>query len=282
MKNIFLVLVLCITILPQSVLQQVEDLNLQYLEKQIITYYSNGFEAEATKIEQTLSNSTTYFENEFDVNQDFVIAVLNSEDWQKVSQIPYGLPFVSGPPYIVCIPGNTNNELGKLVENAISQSDLDKKYNLSNNEIAHRFITLIGFHELGHIYSKVIGINFPNKWTFEFAATYFAYLYLNNNEPDKNQLWLDVADILLDDISPNYTSLKDFEELYVRVGVENYAWYQVVFLKRVAETADNMSKVFIDELKRTKLSNDNLSLNELENIDNGFFEWAYEYKLLNE
>ncbi|MDZ7764129.1 MAG: hypothetical protein U5K00_06835 [Melioribacteraceae bacterium] len=55
-----------------------------------------------------------------------------------------------------------------------------------------------------------------------------------------------------------------------------------MFLKRVAETAGNMNKVFIDELKRTKLSNDNLSLNELENIDNGFFEWAYEYKLFDE
>lgn len=281
--KIFLLLLFFQTVvISQSTLEKVKSLELEFIESTTKTFYSEGYKSKAEEIESTLSNSTFFFENEFGVSQDFEIAVLNSEDWQKISQIPFGLPFVSGPPYIVCIPANTNNELGTLVKRALSQSDLDEKYNLSNEEIAHRFITLIGFHELGHIYSKAIGINFPNKWTFEFAATYFAYLYLKDNAPDKNQLWLDVADILLNDISPKHTSLKDFEELYVRVGVENYAWYQVVFLKRVAQVAAHLNKAFINELKSKKLSNDNLSLDELENIDEGFLEWATSYRLLEE
>ena len=222
--------VLQLLILSQSALEKVKELDLQTYEGSFTTYFSEGYNEKANDVSGLLNNSTAYFENNFDIKKTFALAVLSEKDWSKVTQIPYGLPFVSGPPYIVCIPGNSENKLGSVVKNALNNSNLMKKYSLKSSELTEQFISLIGFHELGHIYATELGINFPNKWTYEFAATYFAYLYLKETAPTKNMLWLDVADLLLDEIEPKYKSLKTFEELYVRVGIENYAWYQVVFL----------------------------------------------------
>lgn len=265
----------------QSVIEKVNNLNLPKQEDGIVSYYSSGFGSEAEQISKLLDNSTNYFEHTFSVKETFAIAVLNENDWEEIANIPYGLPFVSGPPYIVCFPGNLNNELGRLVKSVLSMSNLSEKYNSTDEELAQQFISLIGFHELGHIYSKACGINFPNKWTFEFAATYFAYLYLEKTAPLKNSIWLDVGNLLLRNINPQHTSLKDFEKLYVRVGVENYAWYQVVLLKRVAETASELKEKFVKQLREASLSNDNYSLNDLEQIDEGFLEWSYSHKLIS-
>ncbi|MDZ7764128.1 MAG: hypothetical protein U5K00_06830 [Melioribacteraceae bacterium] len=178
MKRFFLLAFFPLVIASQSTLEKVESLDLKTIQDGGKTFYSNGFEADSKRIESILSNAASYFENEFGLSKTFSLTVLDSKDWLKITQIPYGLPFVSGPPYIVCIPADTENELGLIVKNSLSKSNLSEKYSLSNDEIAKLFITLIGFHELGHIYAREYGINFPNKWTFEFAATYFAYLYL--------------------------------------------------------------------------------------------------------
>ena len=143
---------------------------------------------------------------------------------------------------------------------------------------------MIWFHELGHIYAKEYGINFPNKWTYEFAATYIAYLYLTDVFPVEADIWLSISEILEKEIKPNYTSLKDFENLYVRVGVENYAWYQVVFLLRVAEVEKEIGTGLLKKLLNTNLTSSDkyLSLDMLEDIHPEFLSWAEKYKLIEE
>jgi hypothetical protein len=68
------------------------------------------------------------------------------------------------------------------------------------------------------MYANAYGISFPNKWTYEFAATYFAYFYLDQNFPKQSEIWFDVSKILVKELTPRYTSLNDFEEMCVRVG----------------------------------------------------------------
>lgn len=285
MKNIpqlFLIVLLSVLYLPaQSTLENVKELHLDKHQGNFQTYYSNGFEEQAISVSDLLNQSIHYFEQKLDVKEPFTLAILDLDDWNKITRIPYGLPFISGPPHIVCIPANIKNELGTIVLKAISDSKLDQKYSLSNEEIAYRFTNLIGFHELGHMYAKKLGINFPNKWTFEFAATYLAFLYLQENSPKDNELWLDVASKLLKEIQPTYTSLKDFDEKYVQVGIENYAWYQVVFLERVGEVVKKSGWDFITGLNNENLGDENYSMNKFENLCPGFLKWAKDYKLLH-
>lgn len=269
-------------IFSQSTLEKVKSLNLNKSEDNILTFYSDDYKHSAESIKELLGNSTNYFEKTFEINESFSIAVLDSNDWIKITQIPYGLPFVSGPPNIVCIPASTNNVLAKVIKEAIAGYNLQARYAKPVDETINLFISLIGFHELGHIYARACGIEFPNKWTFELAATYFAYLYLKENAPDAALLWVDIAKILVEEIKPQHTSLTDFEDLYVRVGVANYAWYQVVFLLQVAEVEEKQNVNFIERLiTKDSLNSGDLSLSALEEIQPGFINWAKKYKLID-
>lgn len=265
----------------QSTLEKVRALDLHSIDGNIETYYPEDFKVLAEANLNLLNYSIGFFEYHFGVKQSFSIAILDSASWAKITSIPYGLPFVSGPPYIVGIPANSNNILSRTILTAIDGYELNVKYEMTNEEIVNLFVSLIGFHELGHIYASDYGASFPNRWTYEFAATYFAYFYLDQNFQKERDLWIDVSEILVEEINPRYTTLDDFEEMYVRVGVENYAWYQVVFLLRVKELYEIQGITFLNNLKYYQWSSESSShyLNEMDDMASGFNSWAKKFQL---
>ncbi len=264
-----------------STLEKVRALDLNFIGGDIKTYYSAGYEDRAEANLHLLSQSTRFFAEHFTVDQTFSIAVIDSADWKKITSITYGLPFVSGPPYIVCIPANSENVLSNTIATAIDGYELNAKYGITNKEIVDLFVSLIGFHELGHIYANSYGATFPNKWTFEFAATYFAYFYLDQNFTRERDIWIDVSEILVKEITPQHTTLDDFEEMYVNVGVENYAWFQVVFLLKVEKVYKYQGKAFLNKLQNHTWNPTSKTeyLNEMDNIGGEFTKWAQQYKL---
>jgi hypothetical protein len=266
-----------------SALEKITHLNLNTIDGNVKTYYSNGYETRARKILELLHQSLKFFEDNFNIRQSFTLAVIDSSNWGQITSIPYGLPFVSGPPYVVCIPANSDNVLSGIVAEAIDQYGLNAHYGMTKEEIVSLFVSLIGFHELGHIYTNEFGISFPNRWTFEFAATYFAYFYLEQNFPVQGGIWIDVSKILEKELNPHYTSLNDFERMYVRVGVENYAWYQVVFLLRVREVYMEQGIGFLEKLKghQWPSASESEYLNDMESISPGFITWAQKNQLQN-
>lgn len=264
----------------QSTLEKVRALQLNSIDSDIVAYYAEGFKERAESNLNLLNKSIGFFEDNFGAKQPFSIAVIDSVNWKKITPIPYGLPFVSGPPYIVCLPADSKNILSNTILTAINGYELDAQYGMTNDEIVNLFVSLIGFHELGHIYANAYGISFPNRWTYEFAATYFAYSYVDQGFQKERDIWIDVSDILVKEINPRYTSLNDFEEMYVSVGVENYAWYQVVFLLRVKELYKDQGINFLTNLKNHQWSTTSRYhyLNEMEEIGSGFKTWAQKFQ----
>ena len=266
---------------PQPSVVDIKSLGLQSVDNGIETFYSNGFREKAVSAAEPIHNSADFFEESFGVRESISVAILNKEDWTRLTPIPYGLPFVSGPPYVICIPATADNILSQALGSALQQSSLEDRYQLSNDEITERFILMIGFHELGHIYARSYGMQFPNKWTFELAATYFAYFYLAHNAASELELWLETAATLGKNIEPTFTTIEDFEKLYTKVGVGNYAWYQVVFLYRVREIYEQQGKQFLEALKNHNwTSSSSHHLLEMEQLSPGFQEWADRYYLL--
>ena len=265
----------------QSTLDKVRALDLNFIDGSIETYYSDDFQSRAEDTFNLLNYSTGFFEDHFKVRQSFSIAILDSVSWSKITSVPYGLPFVSGPPYVVGIPANSENALSRMVLAAIDGYELNTQYEMTDEEIVDLFVSLIGFHELGHIYAGAYGISFPNKWTYEFAASYFAYFYLDQNFQKERDIWTDVSEILVEEINPRYSTFDDFEKMYVRVGVENYAWYQVVFLLRVKDLYEEQGITFLKNLKKHKWISASSShyLNEMEDISSGFKSWADKFYL---
>lgn len=266
----------------QSTFEKIGQLQLNAIDGNVTTFYTDGYREPAASIMTLLSASIDFFEEEFGVQETFSIAILDSSSWVKVTEIPYGLPFVSGPPYIVCLPATSNHELAETIAASIDGYDLESKHGMSNHEIVTLFVSLIGFHELGHIYAKSFGIPFPDKWTDEFAATYIAWDYLQQNFPEKAAIWLDAAHGLANEIRPAHTSLADFESLYFRVGVENYAWYQAVFLLRVREVHELEGTAFLRKMKTRRWNSPrgNHHLGEMEEMAPGFTTWARRYGLV--
>ncbi len=265
----------------QSVVEKVESLGLQSVNSSVTAYYSDRYRQFAEHNVQLLKNADDFFEEQFGVRQSFSIAVLDSASWRQITDIPYGLPFVSGPPYIVCLPANAQNTLSETISEAIDGYDLEGRYGTSREEIVGRFVSLIGFHELGHMYARAYGIRFPNKWTFEFAATYLAYYYLDQNFPAERDLWLEVSRVLARELAPRYTTLQEFEQWYVGVGVANYAWYQVAFLLQVQEVYEKSAKAFIRAMRDYPWPVNSASdyLPEMDSISPGFVAWAEKYQL---
>lgn len=268
----------------QSTIEKIRSLNLDRIEGDIEAFHSEGFQERAEETVRLLQASVAFFEGTFGVRESFSIALIDSATWAEVTKIPYGLPFVSGPPYVVCIPADSQNDLSRVITSAIEGHSLNERYELPNADLVKLFVSLIGFHELGHIYSKTYGLRFPNKWTNEFAATFFAYSYLEKHFPRERDIWIDVSRLLADKITPEFASLTDFEEKYVRVGVENYAWYQVVFLLRVEEVYESRGIDFLNLLKEHSFSSPSTShyVEEMDKIDSGFMNWAGAFQLLGE
>jgi len=264
----------------QSTVSKIKSLHLTVIPGTIKTYHTPGAETKILATTSLLQNAIPFYENQLGVTESFSIALLDSARWTQISLIPYGLPFVSGPPYIVCLPATSDNILAKIVTEAIDGYPINNNSLSKEKNIAH-FISLIGLHELGHIYANEYGASFPNKWTYEFVATYFAYLYLEQTSPEERKLWVDMSDILLKEINPRHTSLADFEELYAKVGVQNYAWYQVALLQRVREVYEQQGVKFLEIYRDLQWPAESMShqLHVMEEIAPGFLKWAAKYHL---
>jgi hypothetical protein len=266
----------------QSTLEKIGSIPLQTIHGGVTTYFPDGYAPQAREVLELLEASIPFFENRFSVRQSFTIALLDSARWSMITHIPYGLPFVSGPPYVVCLPATSSHELARTIAGSIDGAGLDTKHLLENQEITRLFVSLIGLHELGHIFTWTTGLATPNKWIEEFAATYIAWDYLIQNFPEKAALWVDAAQALAGSIRPAHTSLTDFETLYFRTGIANYAWYQSVFLLGVKDVYELQGKYFLDRLRSQNWSDSQGPLHqaEMEAIYPGFAEWAAYWRLV--
>ena len=265
----------------QDALDKVRALPLQTLDGDSPVYYPEGHRGQATRLQALLQDSARFFESRLGVSERFAIALLDQPDWERIRPIPYGLPYVSGPPDVVVLPLTNEHELGRLVRQSLEHSRLPEETGRTVEALTREFVWLIGFHELGHVYGRALGIEFPEKWTFELMATYLAWAYLAEARPETAALWLDISRNVLAGMDPVHRSLDAFEELYVRVGVSNYAWYQMVILMRVAEVYEETGLSFVQEWKARGLpaGSDDHCVEAFERLHGGFAEWAATHRL---
>ncbi len=278
---LFLALVSACSTPAPSTLDSVVALNLDTIDGSLPTYYSNSYTARAETTLNLLHNSIAFYRDHFKVDPSVALAVLEATDWREITRIPYGMPFVSGPPYIVCIPATSDHALAKTITTAIQGSELTARYEITPQEMTRLFVSLIGFHELGHMVAKTYGIRVPNRWIDEFTATYLAYVYLDQNAPRERDIWTDVANILAKKLNHPHNLLKAFEALYVNVGMENYAWYQAVFLQGVKTVYEEHGMEFLKTLKDHQWPPTSPSeyVNQLDQLAPGILSWAQTHAL---
>lgn len=294
-KNILFAITTLIILFPAGIfaqeeyyerLEKVRTLPLDSAAHGIVVHYPEGGEERARELGPMLGEALEFFSDSLGVDLDFRLALLKEEHWKELTEAPYAIPHVKSADSqaIAFLPLEQDGVVYDLMislKERISPNLMKKvvETGLTYEEFARKMVDLIGFHEIGHPYAGIYGIGSPSSWFNEFVANYFLYAFLRPNYPKDAHIWDLSTRIILDDYEPKYRTLEDFEKYYVRVGADNYGWYQANFESKANDLYEERGFSFLRELKENfpegegKLSNE-VILARLEKIAPGFKKWA--------
>jgi hypothetical protein len=196
----------------KPVMEKVRDLHLPSAPGAIPVYYSVGAEPPGLKYQKAIIACQKWYEQQLGKHLDVSLAVLNKEDWQKVTPVVYPMPHNLGvygslPPLGVILPAR--------FEDYPSGTDFSDDPELLVENIA--------FHELGHIYSHFLDMDTENFLLAELYANVLMVAYVRAQQPEML--------VFLKGPSPKlppqrYTSLEDVNYLADDTGYANYGWFQ--------------------------------------------------------
>lgn len=296
-QSVLAVICLCGRLVAQSddanLLDQVANHGLARLDNQVETYYSAGAKARAIKLEAAISDMIAYYRQKLSIETPVYLAVLDSADWKALSESPYGLPNVNGPPPVVFMPATSGGLAFQLVlgrREAIPTEILSrflKENSMTFEEVADGFVDVIGYHELGHVLCWEYGIDVPTHWLNELMASYFAYAFIYERLPEARSIF-DLCG-RPSKVRPKNTTLEDLERLYA--AVDDYGWYQGMFEARIKEIYPKIGLQFIENVKQrfpraegaaadssaAKEITPQQVVMEVEKFAPGFEDWAKEF-----
>ena len=268
-------------------IEHVRNLSPDSLYAGMWVYYSSKYKDRAESIGHQIVASNRFYQENLGIVVDIRVAVLDSVDHQRASiNLPYGLPFIRNS--FVVMPADLTT--GAVIDmyapfestaSAEILADL-REAGFSYADANRRMVDLIGLHEIGHAQVTAFGINARQRWFNEFLASYFAYAYMQSYEPSTAIVWDRVTQAGREGHKPSYTSLDDFNRLYVAVGVSDYGWYQNMFQKRIHDIYKEHGLDFL-RLVRERFSDPEWKpekaaelLEVLEEIAPGFIAWSAE------
>ena len=268
-------------------LDEVKKLGTASIHKLTTAYYSPGYKKRAREIQPIIDDAMRFYQKKVGMKMELSLAILDRTQWEKVSKVPYGLPYVSSAPHVAFLPATSDGVIAADIIKAKPFIPADtirqlQKLGYTYEEATNKLVDLIGLHELGHTYSVAMGIEAgtPNRWFFEFFASYFAYAYLREKQPKLAKVFeIMTAGAAAIGPKPKYTTLEDFEQLYADVGPGNYNWYQGTFMILVVKTYAAAGIGFIPKATAA-FKDDNGSkpidvvLDRLEKIAPTFVEWS--------
>lgn len=236
-------------------METLRSLPLDSAQHGIMVHFPKGGEERARELGPMLSEALEFFADSLQVDLDFRLALLKEEHWRELTNYPYAIPHVSytDSRAIAFLPLEQDGVVYNMMislKDRISPDLMEKvaESDLTYEEFARSMVDLIGFHEIGHPYTDVYGIGSAALWFNEFVANYFLYAFLRPHYPKDADIWDLSTKIILDDYEPKYRTLKDFEKYYVRVGADNYGWYQANFESKANDLYEERALFY----KRTK------------------------------
>jgi len=273
-----------------NLVARLNELGLPTLKGKIPAYYSTGHREHAQKLQAAIEDMNAFYQPRLGIQADVTLALLNAEDWKKVTGHSYSLPGITGDPPVILMPATSDNPVFGLMD--ARKADIPpqqlqvflKDNHTTFDDVASEFVDLIGFHELGHNLNDRYGIDSQNRWFNELLATYWAYVYISERQPE----WKSVFALLgrPSSVRPKNTTLEDFERLYSHV--DDYGWYQGMFESRVQEMGPLGIKFLRDLKNQFPRKSDAPRFNDppdsrmkpaelleqLEKIAPGFQKWA--------
>ncbi len=205
-------------------------------------YYSPGAEARAKNIAEFMEDAVRYFQEELGFTPRAKLYILTAQHWKDVAAPPvrdvYGFPHNIDEGRLA-IAADDNDfwrsflpPIDKLPAPLVAQ--ITKAYGKPDGSYSMMpFFDLLALHELGHSYTAQAGLKMHRHWMGELAVNIMLHTYVAENRPDLLPALETFPDMVVGAGSAEYefTSLEDFERLYVTLGMgpKNYGWYQSKF-----------------------------------------------------
>jgi hypothetical protein len=267
---------------PVPMVEQIRGLRLDSLAGPLPVHYSAGFRDHAEEVQAILRDAARFYADSLGLPTTVRVALLAAPQWQRVTQVPYGVPFTQGG--VVLIPATGDGAIAADFLSLEAGASAEARAKVAESgasfaENARRMTDLIGYHELGHGYTSALGIRPHTRWFSELLATYMAYAFLARARPQLARGWEAMLLARLQGPRPAHTSLADFERLYIRVGPENYNWYQAAFAMQAAEVFQAQGLGFLARVREAfpaggEQMDGDAVLARLEAIHPGFRAWA--------
>jgi len=209
----------------------INTLNTDIIPGKVPTYYTPGNIEIATDLQKTITSAINFYEgiqsNKFHIK----LAVLDSVQWPS-TWVPYGFVFYSDG-WIFMNTGMDYGNFKKVYGLGKIYTHLDtelKNQKVTNAKMIESFYKVYAIHELGHYFiSRLSNAKPPDKWTNEFIATFFSYSFFKNYDQNSLKEFELFHKIDRDFYQPKYSTIADFNKVYMSMGVENYVWYHSNF-----------------------------------------------------
>lgn len=251
----------------------------------ITVYHSSGWRDRAMELGPLLDAALDFFADSLDVRVDFRAAVLDRSAWERITSLPYGLPFVRtrGGRSVAVLPADGGGVVHESYVGYEPRLPAELRQRLAGagsdwDALARRMVDLIGLHEVGHAVARAADVRPSQKWLDEVVASYLAVSFLGAWRPEALEVWRLMTDASLAVHRPEYRTLEEFERFYTGVGAEDYIWYQSAFGRRARALAEARGLGFLRELRSRPDRGADGSvpglLHRLETLAPGFLAWA--------
>ena len=251
----------------------------------ITVYFSPGYRDRGTELGRLLDAALDFFGDSLDVHVDFRAAVLDRSAWERITSLPYGLPYVSsrGGRSVTVLPADGGGVVYEAYSGWEPRLPAELRQRVAGtasdwDALARRMVDLIGLHEVGHAVARAADVWPPQKWLDEMVASYLAVSFLRARRPAELEVWTLMTDAGLAVHRPRHHSLEDFERLYTAVGALDYIWYQSAFAQRARTLAEDHGLDFLRELRTRpgRVADGSVPplLSHLDTLAPGFRDWA--------
>lgn len=269
-------------------LDRVRNLKLDSIQTSFTAYYSKGYATRAIEMSKRIANDRSFYQDSLMIDVKVILALLDPADNAKapIAGPPYGMPFVGDDDHMIVMPADTSTgavkEAYSPFKKTVSANAVKKlkQAGFTYDDALNTMVDLVALHEIGHTQVSAYGIRTRQPWFAEFMATYVGYAYMHYREPKMATVWDITTHAGYVGYKPKYKTLDVFNKLYIKVGSDNYVWYQNAFSERIRDVFSKKGLSFI-RLVREKLADKTFKpataqelLIVLEKIEPGFIKWA--------
>ncbi len=253
-----------------------------------LTYYSTDYHERASYLAEMAEKGYKFLQEFFQTNVEIPLMVLNKDDWEKRSELPYGL--INAYNNCLHFPADTENL--PLVDT------MQPIFDSSPEHLQQKLIHMVGeetpfkkgfhiffdskiVHELTHVCLKNRGIRFGLNWFTEFFCDYTNYAFLKRYEEEYRHL-LKLLELIPHIVYEGglsyakYTRSEDFDRLYHKVGVKNVSWFYCRGLLGVFDLYKVQGEGFISDVISAYGPSNDILVERLSSVNNTLGPWFKE------